>query len=276
MNSTADAVVLISDLDGTLLDTDTYSSMAATEALTALRANGISLVLCSSKTRAEMEPIRKRLGHEGPFIVENGGALFIPHGYFRDAPKDSTPREGYAIIEFGTPYRFLRATMKEIARVLNITIRGFGDMSVEEVSALTGLEPDEAVLAQQREYDEPFVLEAQETFPLICREAVRHGLMCTKGGQFYHLLGPRDKGHACRVLLQHWRDQLNARTGLLTIGIGDSANDLPMLALVDQPILVQGPDGTYDPTVRLPHMIYAPGVGPIGWNAAVLKLVHTP
>jgi mannosyl-3-phosphoglycerate phosphatase len=68
---------------------------------------------------------------------------------------------------------------------------------------------------------------------------------------------------------------MNTGTGLLTIGIGDSANDLPMLAVVDQPILVQGPDGTHDPTVRLPHMIYAPGVGPVGWNAAVLNLVHT-
>jgi len=275
MNSTADTVVLISDLDGTLLDTATYSSKAATEALTALKAEGISLVLSSSKTRAEMEPIRKRLAHEGPFIVENGGALFIPHGFFRYAPDGSTSREGYEIIEFGASYRSLRAAMKEIERVLKITIRGFGDMSVEEVSKLTGLAPGEAMLAQQREYDEPFVLEDRETFPLICREAAQCGLMCTKGGQFYHLLGPRDKGHACRVLLQHWRDQMNTGTGLLTIGIGDSANDLPMLAVVDQPILVQGPDGTHDPTVRLPHMIYAPGVGPVGWNAAVLKLVHT-
>jgi len=151
MNSTADTVVLISDLDGTLLDTATYSSKAATEALTALKAEGISLVLSSSKTRAEMEPIRKRLAHEGPFIVENGGALFIPHGFFRHAPEGSTSREGYEIIEFGASYRSLRAAMKEIERVLKITIRGFGDMSVEEVSKLTGLAPGEAMLAQQRE-----------------------------------------------------------------------------------------------------------------------------
>jgi mannosyl-3-phosphoglycerate phosphatase len=274
MHSTADAVVLVSDLDGTLLDTATYSSKAATEALTALKAEGISLVLSSSKTRAEMEPIRKELVHEGPFIVENGGALFIPHGFFPHAPVGSISRDGYEVIEFGTPYRILRAAIKEIARVLEISIRGFGDMSAEGVSELTGLAPHEAMLAQQREYDEPFVLEDQETFPQICREAAQRGLMCTKGGQFYHLLGPRDKGHACRVLLRYWRDQMNSHTGLLTIGIGDSANDLPMLAVVDQPILVQGPDGTHDPAVRLPHMIYAPGVGPVGWNAAVLKLVH--
>ena len=48
--------------------------------------------------------------------------------------KDRPLAKGYEIIEFGASYRSLRAAMKEIERVLKITIRGFGDMSVEEVS----------------------------------------------------------------------------------------------------------------------------------------------
>jgi mannosyl-3-phosphoglycerate phosphatase len=58
-----------------------------------------------------------------------------------------------------------------------------------------------------------------------------------------------------------------------TIGIGDSINDAPLLAMVDYPILVQKPDGSYDPDIHVSGMIHAPGIGPVGWNEAVLKLL---
>ena len=48
-----------------------------------------------------------------------------------------------------------------------------------------------------------------------------------------------------------------------------------MLAAVDQPILVQRPDGSYDSTVRLPRLLHASGIGPVGWNAAVLTILRS-
>jgi mannosyl-3-phosphoglycerate phosphatase len=58
-----------------------------------------------------------------------------------------------------------------------------------------------------------------------------------------------------------------------TVGIGDSINDAPLLAMVDHPILVQKPDGSYDPDLHLTGMIRAPGIGPVGWNEAILNLL---
>ena len=58
-----------------------------------------------------------------------------------------------------------------------------------------------------------------------------------------------------------------------TVGIGDSLNDLPLLLTVDHPVLVQKPDGSYDPDIDLPGLIRAPGIGPVGWNHAVLELL---
>ena len=54
-------LVLFSDLDGTLLDAQTYSFEAAREALEVLHERDVPLVLVSSKTRLEIEPIRVRL-----------------------------------------------------------------------------------------------------------------------------------------------------------------------------------------------------------------------
>jgi mannosyl-3-phosphoglycerate phosphatase len=47
-----------------------------------------------------------------------------------------------------------------------------------------------------------------------------------------------------------------------------------MLQVVDHPVLVQKPDGSYDPSVKLDNLILAPGSGPVGWNDAVLKLLE--
>jgi len=61
-----------------------------------------------------------------------------------------------------------------------------------------------------------------------------------------------------------------------TIGIGDSLNDLPMLQAVDTAILVQKPTGEYDKTVLAKiEPTLAKGIGPIGWNDAVLKLLES-
>jgi mannosyl-3-phosphoglycerate phosphatase len=88
-------------------------------------------------------------------------------------------------------------------------------------------------------------------------------------------MGANDKGVATRILLDSYQrlaDQAGRR--LVTIAIGDSLNDQPMLALVTNPVLVQRPDGSYDPDVRLPRLLRSPAVGPVGWNQSVLDLLQ--
>jgi mannosyl-3-phosphoglycerate phosphatase len=261
-------LVVCTDLDGTLLDAETYAFDAAREALDALRARHVPLILASSKTRAEIERLRSSLNHHHPFVSENGGGVFIPKGYF-DFPLDGAVLRGpYQVIELGFPYGALRLALKEIAHALNCRLRGFGDMAAEEIAGRTGLNPSDAQLAKQREYDEPFIIEsAPPPVEEIRRKAEARGLRCTSGGRFYHLMGPSDKGLACRRLLDFYRRSYGTIT---TVAIGDSLNDLPMLAEADRPIIVQRADGTYDPGVALPHLVRVPDIGPRGWNRAVL------
>jgi mannosyl-3-phosphoglycerate phosphatase len=261
--------IVFTDLDGTLLD-DTYSYEAARPALNALQQHGIPLVLVSSKTRAEIERLRTRMGHHDPFIVENGGALLIPQGWPGDRAEISSVAP-HQVIVLGTPYPVIRAALKEMSQSLRVTLKGFGDMTVEDIVRLSGLSPDEARLAQTREYDEPFnVSDGHVTLPDLREAATRHGLTCTKGGGFYHLLGPTDKGKACRHLIESYSRRVQPQN-VRTVGIGDSLNDRSMLAEVDIPILVQRPDGSYAPDVNVPALRRAAGVGPVGWNNALLE-----
>ena len=152
-------------------------------------------------------------------------------------------------------------------------------MSIEEVSSRTGLSYAEAALAKRREYDEPFVIEGgigrtgatvEKTLEQLRQEASSRGLRCLTGGRFHHLLGPHDKGRACRELITCYRHRWPE---LVTIALGDSQNDLAMLAEVDYPVLIPRVDGSYDSGMQLPKLLKASGVGPIGWNTTVLNLL---
>jgi len=150
------SLIVFTDLDGSLLDGTTYSYEAATPALTALRELGIPLVLVSSKTRAEMEPLRQRLDLHDPFIVENGGAVFVPDGLFDFPLERMRTRSPYQVIELGLPYHMLRDVLKQIEHAVETPLQGFGDLSIEAIMRATGLPHADAILAKQREYDEPF------------------------------------------------------------------------------------------------------------------------
>jgi mannosyl-3-phosphoglycerate phosphatase len=73
--TTTPKLVIFSDLDGTLLDRDTYSFEPARPALRLIKERDIPLVLSSSKTRAEIELHRRRLENHHPFTSENGGGV---------------------------------------------------------------------------------------------------------------------------------------------------------------------------------------------------------
>lgn len=275
INESPRAMVIFTDLDGTLLDGSTYSFDAAQEALDELHTRSVPIVMVSSKTRAEIEPLRARLRNEHPFIVENGGAVIVPSGYFPFQLTSATVRNHYSIVELGTSYALLRQALKEIAQELEVELRGYGDMPVEEIVMRTGLSRQEAELAKQRDYDEPFVVDNERcTLDALTQAITARGLRWTKGDRFHHLMGVQDKGEAVRYLIECYHRQADHhRDPLITVGIGNSLNDLPMLKAVDRPILVQQPNGSYEQDIELLGLIHAPGPGPIGWNRAVLSLL---
>ncbi|MDP4029012.1 MAG: HAD-IIB family hydrolase [Gallionella sp.] len=265
--------IIISDLDGTLLDSANYSYAAALPSLGMIRARDVPLILCSSKTRAEIEVIRRQLHNNHPFVTENGGGIFVPHGYFSglpDAPDmpDTVESGGYRLVALGTPYAEIRKRFVRLREQLGIKVRGFADMTAEEIAALTGLSRDDAVLAGQRDFDEPFVFEGapDERF-LQAIEA--DGLNWTQG-RIFHIMGRHDKGRAVSLLKSLYEKQFGA---VVSIGLGDSLNDLQMLQAVDRPVLVRHEDGSHDARIAIVGLLKTQLPGPTGWNETVLQLL---
>ncbi|MCM1986727.1 mannosyl-3-phosphoglycerate phosphatase [Methanococcoides seepicolus] len=263
--------IIFTDLDGTLIDHDTYSYDAARPALELLKEKEIPLIFCTSKTRAELEVYVDELECHHPFISENGGAIFIPKDYFSIELKEGDEIGNYKVIEFGTSYTRIREVLEDIRKNTGFKITGFGDLDAEGVSKDTGLDIQSAKLAKMREYDEAFRLEEDENATAKVIELIHAaGLNHTKGGRYWHIMGDNDKGKAVRALTEIYRQQF---TEVTTIALGDSLNDLPMLKAVDIPFLVQKPDGKYDPSIILTEIRHADGIGPVGWNNAIMDLI---
>jgi mannosyl-3-phosphoglycerate phosphatase len=264
-------LIVITDLDGTLLDENTYSYQASLPAIQGLKSLGVPLILCSSKTHGEILPLWKELALKDPFIVENGGAIYCPTRYFPFRLPGFKSRRPFKVLELGTDVGTLREVLAQTADRCHATIRSFGTMSVEDICALTGLTRDQATLALKREYDEPFLIERGDREGLF-RILIGKGFTVTGGDRFFHLMGGHEKGKAVKILLDLYRRMDSA---VMSMGLGDSANDLPLLLQVDRPILVRKTNGSYDPEVlrEMPQVELTQAMGPHGWREAIEKVL---
>jgi len=264
--------LVFTDLDGTLLDHDTYSWAAAASALEELERRKIPLLLCTSKTSAEVQALRRALRNTHPFIVENGGAIVIPAGCFRPVPPFRSNSRALTLV-LGPPYDELVGDLKMIARESGVGVRGFHQMGDAEVARETGLSLLEAHRARQRQTSEPFLFRTGSPAAIrrFCRRARKYGYSVQRGGRFWHFSGGCDKGLAASILLGLYG--LTWRTRVNTIALGDSGNDLPMLRLADCPILIPKPDGRFSREVlkAIPNITRAKHPGPAGWSPSLLQ-----
>lgn len=247
-------------MDGTLLD-ENYSYSEALPVLNVLREKNIPIIFCSAKTRTEQEVIREEMRIHHPFIAEDGSAIYIPAGYFGKRVGEVV--NGYEVVVLGVRFEEIQ---KEIERLKKkYKIRGYYDMSDEEVARITGLSLEGAKRAKQREFSETIVEADEEAL-----EELKEKFNVVIGGRFIHIFGKgADKGKAVRILTDMYRESSKEVT---TIGIGNSYNDEPMLRAVDIPAIVKNPDGKWA-DVKIENIYKAEGIGPRGWAEVVKKFV---
>jgi mannosyl-3-phosphoglycerate phosphatase len=262
-------LVLFTDPD-TLRD-GRHDWTATRDVVRELEDRGIAVVLWGNETRSEMELIQSDLNLQHPFISENGGGLFIRHGYFRDRPTRGRDIQSYDVLDFGRPYHEVAEALHEVARRHECPVIGFSVMSIEDVARECGLSLAQARLAKLREYDEPFRVAGSEpaAYSRICSALRRFGYRCFTHERFHHATGVADKARSIRTLTSLYCDVHYEH--VVTIGVAKAPSETCLLQAVDIPIVVRsaGVDAA-----RLAQKVPAARLidaGPRGWSEAILE-----
>jgi mannosyl-3-phosphoglycerate phosphatase family protein len=264
------AVVVFSDLDGSLLDHHSYSYAPAQPGIQRLQEQAIPLVLATSKTRDEVLVFISELGLDTPFIIENGGGILVPGGYFE------APGGGMGVYEevvLSTPVSELQSVLEQ-ARLQGLVFRSMLEMSVDEIVQLTGLKPEEAERAAHRHYTIPLVWQDSDErlhdFTSLIEAA---GYTLLKGGRFYHLQGGTDKSVAMRELVARYETVYGKP--VTSIALGDSGNDRRMLETADYAVVIPPAGGEPMKLDKKQGVFTASFPGPKGWNEGLMITLDT-
>jgi mannosyl-3-phosphoglycerate phosphatase family protein len=235
-------VVVFSDVDGVLLHPSPAAVARAKVALEQLTDESASVVLCSLKTRAELEVLQQQLGLRQPFVAEAGAAVFAPHGYFPQWPQPAKSVAGYDVIEFGRTYDEVARKLGQAAARSGVQIAAFSEMSVNEVARCCGLTVFDARLMKLRDYVELFTY--RDTAPQ-AREALARALesmrlACTCRGSVEAVgaaVHPGSAVAALRALYARHRERV------ITIGMADGFASPGHLDAMDAKVIVHDEPG---------------------------------
>ena len=265
-------LVVMTDLDGTLLDHHTYSYAPALPVLSRLKTAGIPLILNTSKTAAELEPLRKELKNLDPYIVENGSAIFVPVNYLGEEIESTAQKTGDNVHVLGALRAEILAVIQKIRADEKFLFTGFADMKVSEVTDHTGLSETEALLAATREYSEPLIWQdSARQLHSFGALIANHGLRLLKGGRFVHVIGACDKGQCLRWLKERFTNSFGKRPPF--VALGDSHNDVAMLNAADIAVIVRS--SQHEPPVleKQSSIITTEDFGPQGWADALTQIL---
>ena len=262
-------MIVFTDLDGTLIDFETYSAEITTPRVRELLAEGIPVVFCSSKTRGEERALMQKMGIDTLGIVENGSGIYVPQNSDLFADQNDHPLpEGGRLIQLGTPAAVIQEKIKTVSATLGIDLKPYAHLSDQEIAKLTGLPEDAARRARQRDFSETLTAKLEpQRWTEVQNAFASHDLQCLCGGRFYTVSAANcHKGTALQQVVEAYC-AFHA-TPVRSIALGDSSNDVDMLRAANHSYLVQQPSGTWH-EIDLPGVHRIPAIGPTGWLEAI-------
>jgi mannosyl-3-phosphoglycerate phosphatase len=299
----------------------------ATNLIELLKERNIPLILTSAKTRLEQNRIREDLDLSDPYIVENGGAVVIPKGYFsksaligieyplritkefendsvytkdekrrglNDLGREKTNHDSrhniikktseVILVELGESADNIRKKLSYIRRKYDLNFKGVADLSLEEICNLVSVSKEQARRMAKRNYGETILQVQNEDFSRFIESVKAEGMQVIYGGRFFDVTIGTNKGLAVDLLKRRFNKRFH--NNVTFFGIGDSSNDVPMLSLMDVPILVQRTDCSWlnyeemkmknetgGVGIDTNKIIRIKGIGPNGWENAIHKVI---
>ncbi len=258
MNLYSAPPIIFTDLDGTLLDHNDYSFVAAEAALHAIAERNIPLIINSSKTAAEIISLQKKLNITQPFIAENGAAVYTP----------ASDQKRFDCQAFARPRQDILDILNSLRKEYGCQFTGFADANVTQISDMTGLSLGQSLLALDRHFSEPLLWQDNadrlETF---LQQLKQHQLIAQQGGRFLTVSSEANKAEAMAWLCQQY-DQAHT-----IIALGDSLNDEAMLNAADIAVVIKSKHADQLVINGAKEVIKTDLAGPSGWQVAMDTLL---
>ena len=260
-------------LDGAAINFNQDAVQEILPALELLRSRNIPLIATSMQSAEEVIPVIQALDLADPFIVENGGAIYVPDGSLKMEFKHNKRVQNCRVIELATSRREIRRKLAAVRRQGDFKIEEFSELSPDRASDWGDLSPEQIRAAQTREYGEMVAFRGENgDLQRFQAEIEQQQMRLMRSDDYYLISGDHDEGSAVRLLLQLYREA-HPDVPVMSVGLSDSYLGSAMLHAVDIPILVRQEDGRFDEQVGRYGMKFTRNPGPVGWNQAVIAII---
>ncbi len=253
-------IIIFTDLDGSLLNKDTFRFDEIEDYFRELVSKGIKIIPNSSKTEAELLDFNKQYNLNLPFIAENGSSIHGLNLIHKDLPNK---------ILISRPVDQIISIYNEIIpNYLKKKINFILKLNYKEQEKFFGLPLNKMVLAAKRNNSLPIQFLGDEIekneFIKIINDV---GLTVQTGGRIMNICDNVNKSKAMSKVLQLISKELHDE--IITIGIGDNENDIEMIKQSNYPCLVKNED--FDSSlINIDNLIKSSEPSPRGW-ADVIK-----
>ena len=269
--------IVFTDLDGTLLDHHSYSSTKAYPALAYCHALEIPVIPITSKTYAELIPIRAALNLESPFIVENGAAVYIPKHLGMKFTEELEDKGDYWTYSMAPKRTQWLKIIDKLSATFADEFCHFESMTPLEIVNATGLTFPQAQLAKQREYGEPVLwLSTESRKAEFIEAATSLGASPILGGRFIHINGQASKADAMQWLMRQYNQNSHGKH-FVSVALGDGPNDITMLNTAAYAAQIRSPAHEFPALTRSENNApyQTKFEGPAGWNEYITTQILT-
>ena len=252
-------ILIFTDLDGSLLDKETFKFDVFKDYFKELVRNGIIIIPNSSKTEAELLDFNEQNNLDLSFIAENGSSIHRLNKIHQNLPDK--------IIISRTINEIRNVYEENISLDFENKITHILELEREKQQEILGLPLDKIKLAIKRDHSIPIKFNGTESekneFTKILKNS---GLTIQTGGRIMNVCDNVNKSKAMSRALQLIRKQLDDE--IITIGVGDNENDIEMIKQTDYPCLVKN-DNFDSSLINIDNLIKSDEPSPKGWSDVI-------
>ena len=253
-------IIIFTDLDGTLLEKNTFNFDSIKDYFKELISSGIIIIPNSSKTESELSDFNRQCNLNLSFIAENGSSIHGLNLLHKDLPTK--------VLMSRSIDKIYNIFNENIHSVLKQKITFISKLKKKEQEKILGLPLNKLSLAMNRMHSIPIQFSGNEKERNNLIKTLNDvGLSIQSGGRIMNICDNVDKSDAMSKTVELITNKTNNES--IIIGVGDNQNDLEMLKKSDYPCLVKN-DNFDSSLINIDNLIKSSEPSPQGW-ADVIK-----